>query len=393
MSIAANRRRETGVTLIELMVGLLIGMLLSLAVFEVMATFEGRKRTLTSVNDIEHAGQLALYKIDSWLRSAGAGLPQSATYAYGCPVYASKSGTQVLPLTSTLAAPFASVNPGTSGVFRAAPVLILPNQTTPGASGKTSDVLVVMIASGDSGTAVPFSESGVATSSSLGLQNTVDFSANDLILVADQQSLASGARKPCMVEQVDSSFTTGSAPPMALSGDYQAASISSASLTGFSSTSVAIKLGNVISGRTPPFLLLGVGDHNSLYSYDLLRTNDEGPQAQAEGVFEMHALYGVDTDNDGKVDAWVSPSTGDYALSVLSAGDATAATRLDQIKAIRVGLILRTSLAEKDAVTTSSLTLFPDLGNLAYARSLSGDERYFRYRTMETTIPVRNNFF
>lgn len=392
MRIVTSRRREAGMTLIELMVGLLIGMLLTLAIFEVMATFEGRKRTLTSVNDIEHAGQLALYKIDSWLRSAGAGLPQSAAYAYGCPVYASKSSVPILPLTTTLDPPFASVNPGTSGVFRAAPVLILPDQTTPGASGKTSDVLVMMAASGDSGTPVPFSESSVATSSSLDLQNTVDFSANDLVLVADQQSLPGGARKPCMVGQVGSTFT-GASSPLPLSGDYQAATISSASLTSYSSAAVAMKLGNVASGRTPLFMLLGVGDDNVLYSYDLLRTNDNTLQAQAEGVFEMHAVYGVDTNNDGKIDSWVSPSTGNYALSVLSAGDQIAATRLAQIKAIRVGLILRTSLAEREVAPNLPLTLFADLDKLVYTRSLSDQEQHFRYRTMETTIPVRNNSF
>ncbi|MBW8831563.1 MAG: PilW family protein [Burkholderiales bacterium] len=392
MRIVTSRRREAGMTLIELMVGLLVGMLLTLAIFEVMATFEGRKRTLSSVNDIEHAGQLALYKIDSWLRSAGSGLPQSATYAYGCPVYASKSSVPILPLTKTLDAPFESVNPGKSGVFRAAPVLILPGQTTPGASGSKSDVLVVMAASGDSGTPVPFTESGVATSSSLDLQNTVDFSANDLVLVADQQSLAGGARKPCMVGQVSSTFTTGSAPPLALSGAYQA---ESATLTNYSSSTVAMKLGNVASGRTPLFMLLGVGDNNVLYSYDLLRINDDAPQAQAEGVFEMHAVYGVDTNNDGKIDAWVSPSTGNYALSVLSAGDQIAATRLAQIKAIRVGLILRTSLAEKDVAPNLPITLFADLEKLglAYPRTLSDQEQHFRYRTLETTIPVRNNAF
>ena len=121
----------------------------------------------------------------------------------------------------------------------------------------------------------------------------------------------------------------------------------------------------------------------------------DAPQAQAEGVFEMHALYGVDTNNDGKVDAWVSPSTGDFSVSALSAGDAIAAMRLNQIKAIRVGLILRTSLAEKDAVTTSPLSLFADLKDLHldYPRDLNEEEQHFRYRTMDTTIPVRNNSF
>ena len=76
-SAAGRRARQQGVTLIELMVTLLIGSILSLAVFGVLSISESRKRTTMSVNDTTQAGNYALYAIDKWVRSAGSGIAQS----------------------------------------------------------------------------------------------------------------------------------------------------------------------------------------------------------------------------------------------------------------------------------------------------------------------------
>jgi len=383
-AVSAKRNAVRGVTLIELMVALLIGSVLSLAVFGMMATFEGRRRTLGSTADLQQAGTMAMFQIDRWVRSAGTGFVQSNAYAYGCALYAAKANTQILPRASALDAPFGSVNPGTSGVFRLAPLLILPGQTKPDASNQASDVLVLMSGgAGNGSVGTLFSEA--ATAQQLSLENTVAFSADDLVLLADQQPSASGGVAPCLLTQAKTQT-------MALGGAWYKDSIDTVSVAGYTDTAVAIDLGNV-KNRPPSFQLVGVGDHNTLYSYDLLQTVDTPLQARAEGVFELHALYGVDTDGDSKVDAWVSPASGDYSLASLSAGTSAAASLLKNIKAVRVGLILRTSLPEKDVVSSNKLELFSDInsGSLTYSRTLTGDEQNYRYRTIEATIPLRNN--
>ena len=48
--------KEGGFTLIELMVALVIGMVLSIAMFLVLGSAEGQKRTITSTNDADQAG-------------------------------------------------------------------------------------------------------------------------------------------------------------------------------------------------------------------------------------------------------------------------------------------------------------------------------------------------
>lgn len=393
-------------TLIEMMVALVIGLILSLAIFSVMSVFEGRRRTLVAGSDLDQSAGVAMFQIDRWVRSAGTGFAAAASYAYGCELFAvDDSGRQILPMTAALHdTPFDTVNPGASGVFRLAPVLILPGQTSPGTSGHISDVLVLMSA-GTGGSQVPTSFMAAATTTSLTVANTLAFSGGDLVLLADRQPAASGGTAPCMVTQADSATTSGAATALPLGGGRQAASIDAASVANYSVTGVAINLGNLASAGPPSFQLLGVGDNNTLYSYDLLQTSDTPLQARAEGVFEMHALYGIGSTSDTTVDAWVSPGTGSYTVAALSAGTPAAAALLRTIRAVRIGLIMRTALPERSgsaagaasatATPATSLTLFSDLDDstLTYTRALAPAEQQYRYRTLEATIPLRNNSF
>ena len=151
-----------------------------------------------------------------------------------------------------------------------------------------------------------------------------------------------------------------------------------------------MNLGNIAGNNPPNFMMIGVGANNTLFSYDLLQTTATPLLPIADGVFEMHALYGVDNDNNGTLDAWVDPNTTTvYTLAALMAGTETASNLLQSIKAVRVGLITRTSLPEKTAVAPATLTLFSDLG-LTHTRTLTPAEQLYRYRTIESTIPIRN---
>lgn len=419
--------RERGVTLIELMVALVIGMILTMTMFMVMGSAEGRKRTITATNDAGQAGNYAMVLLDQWLRTAGSGFSKSAAYSFGCTLKAYRKETQILPTVgnAALPSPFTDVNAGTVGEFRLAPVLILPDQTTPGVSGEKSDVLVIMGgAAGTGGVPMQFSDSPAAAQ--LTLTNTTAFAAGDLVLVAPMEpvmatkgnsgSTVTSINAPdCIVEQVGS---IASRTVLELKGDYHS---TANGLTLLSDNSSAMVLGNAV-GRPPQFQVIGVGANNTLFSYDLLNTAGDGVAlARADGVFELHALYGIDINCDGKIsaDEWVSPKDSVYSVSALMAGsmqesfnspkDATARSAacatlttandyLQKILAIRVGLILRTSLPEKQAVTSTALTLFSDLGEgLTYTRTLKTDkqdatrqEQHYRYRTVELTIPLRN---
>jgi len=399
------RHTQQGMSLIEMMVALVVGMILSLAVFGVMTVAESRRRTTTTMNTVQADGQFAIYQLEKWLRSAGSGLSQSASYAFGCKLIASRSSTKILPRSAALPDPFASVTTGTANVFRLAPVLILPDQTTPNQDGGlTSDVLIVM-ASSNGGGAYPVKSTAAAGSAQLNLINTVNFNASDVVLVASKD--ASTTVPDCTVSQVSSSFVgSASSTALTLAGTYHDSS--NAPVSGYTGDHTALNLGRITTDTStnnpPQFMVVGVGDYNKLFAFDLLQTDGNSTATPVTGgVLEMRALYGIDSDDDGKINYWAS-ATGTYAPSALMDGSTSAAETLQTIKAIKVGLILRTALSEKTStgyvVTATAPSLFDGVTDssgtsLKYTRAwqtkANSEEQNYRYRTVEVTVPLRNN--
>lgn len=381
----SGRRPSRGLSLIELMVALVLASLIAVAVISAMAALANSRRGLHAVNDIDQAGAYAIQQLDRAVRSAGAGVVQAADTVFGCRLLASRSSAQTLPATAPLPAPFAGVTTGTTGLFRFAPVVIAAGQTTPGDSGSPSDVLIVM--SGHGGQAESArSFSAFSSATTLTVDSTVGSAVGDLLLVVDRQASAGN----CMVTQVSSVAGTTS---FGLGGTYYAATINGAALTDYSKDGLALDLGNPANGSPPRFQLIGVGDAGTLYGHDLLQIESSSALPLAAGVFELHALYGVDSDGDDAVDTWVSPSTAGYTVAELMDGSAASTTKLKRIKALRLGLILRTVQSDRSRSAAASLTLFSDLdSSVRFTRTLSTAERIYRYRTVESTVPVRNAF-
>ena len=228
------------------------------------------------------------------------------------------------------------------------------------------------------------------SSSQINPQNTVSFSVGDIIMVGDTPPQA--APRPCVVQQVASPITATS---LTLSGSYAQNPIFGADLATYSPSTQSAQvfnLGTSTPVNPPSFTIIGVGDHNNLLQYDLLQMGAfNTPQALADGVFEMHALYGISPAvPTGKVQ-WVDPGATGYDAATLEAGPVGISALSNRIIAIRVGLILRTNVAEKTPATTASIKLFSDLGPaLTFTRNLNTAEKNYRYRTVEMTIPLRN---
>ena len=401
--------RQTGLSLIELMVALVVSMVIVGAVFGLMSVSEGRKRTTMSVSDINQSGVFALYQLDKAIRSAGSGYSQNWPLTYGCHLNVNLSGTQILPSPASIPAPFSNL-PTQLGGFRLAPLLIVQNGTAP--TTGTSDAIITMAGNAGYGE-IPteFSNTAPTVSGSvvnLSLINTMTFNAGNLVLVADRNNTA-GNVQPCYIGQVQAGFTGSVAVQLPLAGAYDASKGLDGNAGSVSATGVAMNLGNVGGGNLPAFGVYGVGANNTLMFYDLLQSGGNGNNAipLADGVMEMHALYGIDPNNTGNV-SWQAP-TGAFDAATLSNGTQTAAANLYAIKAVRIGLIMRTSLPERaqqyvvgssasapstatstGVVSPGPLVLFADVPGLAYTRKLTGAEQNYRYRVLEATIPLRN---
>lgn len=219
------------------------------------------------------------------------------------------------------------------------------------------------------------------------LPNTLTLRANDLLL------LHNGTR--CMVQQVAAGFSNAVSldVPVTLAGTYAANAAGASALGDFGDGGAGAYLMGNLNDSRPQFQLIGVGADRALFSYDLLRLGpDDAPMPVADSVVALRALYGVDTNGDGRQDVWVDPIDGtDFGADMLLDGSAASNARLQQIVSLRVGLVLRTSLLEREARPLDTVTLFGDLP-AAQQQSLeiAGDDQRYHYRTVESTVPLRN---
>jgi type IV pilus assembly protein PilW len=375
-----------GFSLIELMVSVGIAMTVIVAMTMVSARFESSKRQDTTTSDMAtNSGYLA-YDFDRQVRSAGSGFSAvNRLETFGCALYASKAGAQILPSPAAFPAPFATVDQT---------VRMLPVLAFGGAGAGGSDVLQIMTGTGGIGETSSQVRQNSVDATSLRLTTTVGIRGDDLLLVTE-------TNRPCMLAQVDTSYAGGPSQQVNLAGSYYASSIGTQSLLARSTTATANAsvLGNAANGNSPKLILLGVNSSNQLVRYDLLRfTNgdSEAPVPLTDGVVDMRVRYGVDTTAaaDGTVDAWVEPTGAVYGSAALNSNSAAAQATMARILAVKVSMILRSELRDSlngqdVTVAPATLAMFPSLPSAQQA-TYTVTDRSRRHRVLEFTIPLRN---
>jgi type IV pilus assembly protein PilW len=390
--------KQKGMTLVELMVAMVIGLGITLAISSVLIASEKHKRITTSTSDTQQTGMYGYYALDKVLRGAGSAIAESAfptdVGVLGCHLNVNTTTGSIFPRTSAFPVPFAGFLGGAANTLNVAPVLIGQNQSQGG-----SDILMVMGGSGSAG-GVSRQITGGGDAVTARLDNTVGFAVNDLVLVSQ-----SGVPE-CLLQQVFSIAT----PALTFGGTYYTATAtatSMATLAGSTSTYVT-PLGNA-GANNIQFTLFGVDNNRTLYSYDLLQNlnlvglaGGDSAQAIADGVIQMTALYGLDTTGAGVQNAWAGPADLGWDINTVMNSPA----KMKQIVSVRVALVVRgeyydtgrTPLGVPVAVTAPTLTLFAGLKNgpggtgasLTQTVNIALADRQFRYRVFEFTVPLRN---
>jgi type IV pilus assembly protein PilW len=397
---AAVTRPAPGLSLIELLVAMAIGLVVTIAITRIMISFEGSKRTSTALNDTIQSGAYGSNELDRAIRQAGTGYTQRVTETFGCRLNVFRSGAQVLPPTSAFPSPFNNA----SLVRRLAPVLIEPNAANSGAEVRGDIITVQSGAGGKSEMPLPAGTFTVIPTVSFALPLTIEYRQHDLVLLVGDR----GGVRDCSIVQVAPNGV--SAGVLLMGGEYYNAGGSTINFADYAgiSTVYAAQMGNVIGNNPPKFRMFGVGDNATLFSYDLLQAGANAlanaPQAMADSVVEMRALYGIDANFDHTVDRWQNPATSPFTYAELTDGSPAALLNLKRITAIRLGLILRSPLVEKVdqttnlPVTQTNPVLFAGVldgggASLQRVRTLSPADQNYRYRTVEMTIPLRNMHF
>ena len=82
----SSQRQQRGVSLVEILIGVTIGVIGILAIFQTVAVWNKHTQTTTSGGDAQIAGTLALFNLERDLKQAGHGFSTALPQIMGCPV-------------------------------------------------------------------------------------------------------------------------------------------------------------------------------------------------------------------------------------------------------------------------------------------------------------------
>jgi len=370
--------RERGLSLVEILVGVLIAMIGIVVIFSVLAVAEARKRTTTAGSDAQTAGAIALFSLERDLKQAG----------YGFGTFGTKN-----PINCTVDA-YDALRPAPDFDFPLAPVTI-----TQGAAG-APDTLTTFYGNSPlivAGKAFTFSgTTAKQTSSSLG--GRTGLMKGDVLLIAGQV----GAALECQLVEVTDNTNADAVTINHGTGSYTPESSATSVTARYNkATGPAFVNGFIYDlGAAPTRSVWSIQAANGvprLVVQDDLRWTD----ADADGtndllqvfddIINLQAEYGVATD-----------SNGDGQLDRIGAWQTAAPADMSSVYAVRFAILSRSRQAEKEKVTNAA----PQWAGGAFtmtnvdgaADSNPGDAvkgepnnwRNYRYRVYETLVPLRN---
>ncbi|QDX80832.1 hypothetical protein B9N43_05995 [Denitratisoma sp. DHT3] len=357
-----GRRAAQGFSLVEVMIGMIIGLLGILVMFQMLLNWNERKRTAASGSDAQISGSIALYSLERELRNAGYGFGNAG--AMGCTVTA-----------------YDRLRPGNNFTFPLVPV-----QITDGAGGSPDTITVLFGNSALTSDSTTYSASSATTKR---LNDPSSIQRGDLLVAA--QAGACGLVETTLNTHADGLTITHA------SGNYNDPDNTAvtARYNPAAGLAVALSAGNIFNlGPQPRRNVWRIVNDRTLVSTDDLHYSDQHDAAGqntpdgmndwtevADGIIDLQAEYGLDSDADNIVDTWQSAAPADFRT----------------VRAIRVALLARSQQYEKQAVTTVA----PSWAAGAFVMTnLDGtpdsnpgtpnDWRRYRYRVYETVVPLRN---
>ncbi|MES2106996.1 MAG: PilW family protein [Pseudomonadota bacterium] len=335
---------QRGLGLPEIMVGLAIGLIVTIVIVQVMGVFEGQKRTTGGNTDAQTNGSIGLSVIQRKLQAAGFGLPIYSTVnpALRCnpsPTFDDDGDPATPPI----------------GIF---PVAIKDNDAT--AYG--SDIITIRGGTSSMGGA-PISISNVV-GNVVSVTNNLGCANGDIALVSSGGGAACTMRRVVTVDPVDHTQITM---------DANAGLATGATLACMGTWS------------------------ETVYKVDATGNLTENGASAVAGIVNIQAQYGISPDlTTNQVNQWVDATSG-------GSWETPTVDDRNRIKAIRIAVVARNSLLEKEVVTykCSSTTAASPTGLCAWEGTAANPAPtidltaypkwdHYRYRVFETIIPLRN---
>lgn len=373
-------RRESGFSLVETMVGIVIALIAVLVIYQVFNVAEGIKRNATGAGDAQQNGLLSTFTMMLQASSAGANIAVAGSELDACPY--------IDDIKATL---------------RPIPVLI-----TDSGDDATSDTFVVNYGASERlVTSVNFkSAPSIDSSADYVVQSPLGFQKNDVVVLMSADSGGAGKCARSVVSAVsavdaDGYVTITHSDP----GDGTYSGNSSLLNLGASPRRIQFNVGAVSTDYAETLYsqeLVHIDEDNASKPFDTLTT----PVPIANNVVLMKVQYGIADPATGYLQKWVKATDdGTENWSANAVLNSKTFVDLSRIKAVRLALVVRSEAYDKcayadvcpDPTTNAfSYTLFDQCDGIPCPTAITGSldptpgEGNFRYRVYETVIPLRN---
>ncbi|WP_374592543.1 PilW family protein [Aquabacterium sp.] len=357
--------RQRGFTLIELMVGIVLGMVTVAIIAQVFAVSESKKRSTTTGADAQINGTLALYAIQREAQMAGYGFADYPA-SIGCNVRYkySTNGDSTFPLVPVI------IDAGVNG----------SNVLTLMRSGKSTYSLPVEIKSNHAQSDLHYS-----------VQSTLGVSQGDLMVIVPGGEDAKVGVTDCSVVQVKDGtgsevLTATNIPVTAGSGGlWNQQSILPA--LGYKAGAYMLNMGGLA------FSQYSVNAATNSLQQSVMTAGTGGwtaPQDLYQQVVVFKAMYG-------------KAATTSAPVSIYDNVEPTTPVGWSLVRSVRIMVVARSSQYEKDEVT-----LKPLLWDVGKTDTVAGtvacgsskcievpvdflpDWKHYRYKIYDTVVPLRN---
>ena len=369
-----RRARQSGWSLVELMVGMAVGLIGITIISHLYITNEKYKRSTTGSGTAQVNGAIALYSLERDIRMAGFGLNHSGALGCSCDKVANPDCSSVQYwYNGTYSSP-----PGPAGgalpPLEFAPVVIKETPDLPDT--------ITLLYGNDPERMLPgkLTDSMPQPSSEFKVDGTAGYTINDMVLVTNGAS--------CMMTQVTQVQDAASH----LQHNPGASNWNPA---GGGSLLPAFPAGaNLFNLGQPIWRTYSVEPVKSQLQFREVISVTGGPTAAGaaipiiDDIVDVQAQYGKDTDDNGSVETWntVQPTNG---------------AQWQQVLAVRVAVLARSPNWERpsvaggacEATTTANRPKWGDLAALQDFPTLMVAgflPSCYKYRVFETIIPLRN---
>ncbi len=327
----APRAAQAGLSLVEIMVGVLIGLIGIVVIFQMLATSESRKRTVSAGSDVQVSGVIGLTSIERDVREAGYGF-SSAGY-----------DTAITPLMGCTVNAYDAARPTAAFTYRLTPVQIIQG------AGTASDTVIVLRGNGSTFPASHvFTES---TDTSKKTRGRAGISPRDYVLIGRVTPTLD-----CMTAEITDVTDVDSLTVRHNQGSY---SYTNYLPDGTTSVSARIARFNNIAPPvtfTAGYLFnLGNGPRRNIWTVangklqvtnDLLYSDVNAPAGNdaveiADNVITLKAQYGIDANDNGRIESTEWTATDPVAVQWAN------------VLAVRLAILVRSAQFERTPVTTT----------------------------------------